>query len=118
MNQPSLAGNSVCMNNISKHFSCTTHSYSQRTPLHGLYQVRITSLAFIDLLINLSNSATSGTCTTTTITNWAKTVSAYIKSLDCNHLVGLGDEGWFYWGSGTDHAYECVLVSCVEPAHD
>ncbi|KAJ8586937.1 glycoside hydrolase family 5 protein [Rhizopogon salebrosus TDB-379] len=53
-----------------------------------------------------STSATSGTCTTTTITNWVKTMSAYIKSLDCNHLVGLGDEGWFNWSNSTDYAYD------------
>ncbi|KAF8440316.1 glycoside hydrolase family 5 protein [Boletus edulis BED1] len=52
-----------------------------------------------------TNSATSGTCTTTTITNWVKTMSAYIKSLDCNHLVGLGDEGWFNWTNNIDASY-------------
>jgi endo-1,4-beta-mannosidase len=56
----------------------------------------------------MQRSATSGTCTTTTITNWVKTMSAYIKSLDCNHLVGLGDEGWFNWSNSTDYAYECA----------
>ncbi|KAF9223521.1 glycoside hydrolase family 5 protein [Gyrodon lividus] len=52
-----------------------------------------------------STNATSGTCTTTTITNWVKTMSAYIKSLDRNHLVGLGDEGWFNWPKNTDASY-------------
>lgn len=58
--------------------------------------------------MDLSSSATSGTCTTTTITNWVKTMSAYIKSLDSNHLVGLGDEGWFNWTNTTDYSYEFV----------
>ncbi|KAG9315065.1 glycoside hydrolase family 5 protein [Chiua virens] len=50
-------------------------------------------------------SVTSGTCTTTTITNWVRTMSAFIKSLDCNHLVGVGDEGWFDWTNSMDMAY-------------
>jgi mannan endo-1,4-beta-mannosidase len=42
-----------------------------------------------------SSGTTSGTCTTTTITNWASSISAYIKSIDSNHLVAIGDEGFF-----------------------
>ncbi|KAF8836771.1 glycoside hydrolase family 5 protein [Paxillus ammoniavirescens] len=52
-----------------------------------------------------TSSASSGTCTTTTITNWVKTMSAYIKSLDRNHLLGVGDEGWFNWSHSMDGSY-------------
>lgn len=34
-------------------------------------------------------------CDTSVITKWAATVSAQIKKKDSNHLVSLGDEGWF-----------------------
>ena len=33
-------------------------------------------------------------CSTSVITNWASSTSAYIKSLDPSHMVALGDEGW------------------------
>ena len=36
-----------------------------------------------------------GTCDTTTITNWASTMSTYIKSIDNRHLLAVGDEGAF-----------------------
>jgi chitodextrinase len=37
---------------------------------------------------------TSGTCTADTLVNWATTMSAFIKSLDSNHMVSVGDEGF------------------------
>lgn len=33
-------------------------------------------------------------CDTSVITNWATEISSYIKTLDPEHLVTLGDEGW------------------------
>ncbi|KAJ7889980.1 CEL4a mannanase [Mycena leptocephala] len=39
--------------------------------------------------------AASPTCNTTTITTWASNISAFIKSIDKNHLVAIGDEGFF-----------------------
>jgi mannan endo-1,4-beta-mannosidase len=34
-------------------------------------------------------------CTADTVTAWAKEMSAHIKSLDPNHMVSVGDEGFF-----------------------
>jgi len=42
-----------------------------------------------------SNTAASPTCNMTTITTWATQISTFIKSLDSNHLVTIGDEGFF-----------------------
>lgn len=44
---------------------------------------------------------TSGTCTTQTILDWADTMSTYLKGLDPNHMVSVGDEG-FHPGTGGD----------------
>ncbi|WP_433303701.1 cellulase family glycosylhydrolase [Actinoplanes sp. CA-030573] len=37
----------------------------------------------------------SGHCTTATLTGWAGEMTSYLKSLDRNHLVSVGDEGFF-----------------------
>src|SRR5690606_35154529 len=40
-----------------------------------------------------------------TITEWAAEMSAYVKSLDDNHMVAVGDEGFFN-GGGNHWTYE------------
>lgn len=42
----------------------------------------------------LANEPRCRTCPTSVIYNWASDVSKYIKSLDGDHMVTLGDEGW------------------------
>ncbi len=42
-------------------------------------------------------------CSTATLTEWVETMSAHIKSLDPNHLVGVGDEGFYCLGDAGEH---------------
>lgn len=42
----------------------------------------------------------SGACNTQTIVSWISTVAAYVKSIDSNHLVAIGDEGFFCNSAG------------------
>ncbi|KAJ3476237.1 hypothetical protein NLI96_g11300 [Meripilus lineatus] len=53
-----------------------------------------------------STGVTSGTCSTTTITNWASQMSAFIKSIDTNHLVAIGDEGFYNRPGNPSYPYQ------------
>ncbi|KAF3314749.1 hypothetical protein TWF173_004559 [Orbilia oligospora] len=53
----------------------------------------------------LANEPRCNGCPTSTITSWATSISQYIKSLDPNHLVTLGDEGWFNGGGDGSYPY-------------
>ncbi|PPQ79908.1 hypothetical protein CVT26_004186 [Gymnopilus dilepis] len=53
-----------------------------------------------------STGTSTGTCTTTTITNWISQISAYIKSIDSNHLVAVGDEGFFNEPGNPSYPYQ------------
>lgn len=49
-------------------------------------------------------------CTDRTLTDWAAEMSAYVRSVDPNHLIGFGDEGFFCedgFRGGGHWAYDC-----------
>ncbi len=52
----------------------------------------------------LMNEAEAGGAPTSTVYNWAVEMSAYLKQLDPNHLVGLGEQGYFS-GRGQNWKY-------------
>ncbi|KAG8997921.1 hypothetical protein FRB94_007353 [Tulasnella sp. JGI-2019a] len=51
-----------------------------------------------------STGVTSGNCTSSIISAWVQNISSYIKNIDPNHLVALGDEG-FGMDGATDYVY-------------
>ncbi|CRK18277.1 hypothetical protein BN1708_012313 [Verticillium longisporum] len=66
----------------------------------------------------LANEPRCNGCSTDVIFDWAKSASEYVKSLDPNHLVTLGDEGLgiagdssypYQFGEGTDFAKNLAI---------
>lgn len=56
----------------------------------------------------LCNEPRCAGCETSIIYDWASSTSAYIKSLDSDHMVALGDEGWLCGGGDGSYAYSCA----------
>jgi mannan endo-1,4-beta-mannosidase len=116
-----IAGSSGTSRPLSR--SLTTHSLNTHTATHEAFYTNPSIISayekYISVWVNrykndptifaweLANeprctgstggSPSAAACdpTGSTINAWASKISAFIKSLDSNHLVTLGDEGWF-----------------------
>ncbi|PPR01176.1 hypothetical protein CVT24_006052 [Panaeolus cyanescens] len=53
-----------------------------------------------------SSGTSSGSCNPSTITTWIQEIAAYIKSVDSNHLVAVGDEGFYNKPSAPTYPYQ------------
>lgn len=49
----------------------------------------------------------SPACTAATLTSWADEMSRFIKRIDRNHLVSMGDEGFYCDGASPDWTDQC-----------
>ena len=61
-----------------------------------------------------SGSPTSGNCTNVTIVNWITQAAKYVKSIDSNHLVAVGDEGYFCSPSCASNGVDSESFSNVQ----
>lgn len=89
------------INTYTTAFGCSETDFFSDTTCQGAYQ------DWISFVVNrykastaifaweLMNEPRCTGCDTSVITNWASTTSAFIKSLDSDHMVTVGDEGWF-----------------------
>jgi mannan endo-1,4-beta-mannosidase len=89
-----------------------THLVNRVNPLTGLaYKDDPTifswQLANEPRCVN-GNLPASGTCTAATVTAWADEMSRHVKSLDPNHLVSVGDEGFLARGDAADWPYDAA----------
>ncbi|KFY29514.1 hypothetical protein V493_02314 [Pseudogymnoascus sp. VKM F-4281 (FW-2241)] len=82
--------NSNCQTQYKKFISAVVSRYKSSTSIFAW---------------ELANEPRCQGCATSVITNWASTISAYIKSLDSTHMVALGDEGFMNGGGDGSYPY-------------
>jgi mannan endo-1,4-beta-mannosidase len=59
---------------------------------------------------------TSGTCTATTLTNWADEMSTFVKGIDPSHMVSIGDEGFHPGQAGPSNSWPYNVTDGVDHA--
>ncbi|OQE14050.1 hypothetical protein PENFLA_c041G10472 [Penicillium flavigenum] len=101
------------MNAYAKAYGGDKISWYTDADMQGAYQAYIKAVVsrYADspsiFAWELANEPRCASCDTSVINKWATETSAFIKSLDPNHLVTIGDEGMGLEGS-TDYPYTNV----------
>jgi mannan endo-1,4-beta-mannosidase len=57
---------------------------------------------------------TSGTCTPATLKEWVSTMSAFVKGVDANHMVSVGDEGFLNRNGNGNNSFPYTQADGVD----
>jgi mannan endo-1,4-beta-mannosidase len=93
---------STSSSNNSAWYTATAAQTQYQTYIKAVVSRYVNSTAILGW--ELANEPRCNGCPTSTVTQWATKTSRFIKSLDKNHLVAMGDEG-FGLSGGTAYPY-------------
>ncbi|KAK0109198.1 hypothetical protein ONS96_003021 [Cadophora gregata f. sp. sojae] len=108
-------GGMLAYNNYFKTTKTTWYSDSRVQAQYQAYIKAVVSRYLTSPAIfawELANEPRCNGCPTSVVTNWVTKTSNYIKGLDPNHMITLGDEGWLKGGG--DGSYPFTTAEGVD----